>query len=157
MSHHLNIQISFFRWVLFLSHVSHFAAVLNSSINFLIYCFVGRNFRREFFKLINIRYASSFRREFFKLINIRYMSIFRREFCKVINFRYMSNFRREFFKLINIMYVYINFWYKCNFRESFSSSVISSIFIIIFRSGSLGPVTQSLMDRETHTTRNENL
>jgi len=43
------------RWVICLSHVSHFAGVLNSSINFLIYCFIGRNFRKEFFKIFNIR------------------------------------------------------------------------------------------------------
>jgi len=44
------------RWVVCLYHVSHLCGVLNSSINFLIYCFVGRNFRQEFFKLVRPRY-----------------------------------------------------------------------------------------------------
>lgn len=42
-------------WLQCLIHVSHFCGVLNSSLNFLIYCFVGRNFRQEFFKLIKLR------------------------------------------------------------------------------------------------------
>ena len=34
-------------WIECLTHISHFTAILNSSINFLIYCVVGHNFRKE--------------------------------------------------------------------------------------------------------------
>jgi len=35
-----------------LTNVSHFTAIINSGINFLIYSFVGNSFRREFCRMI---------------------------------------------------------------------------------------------------------
>ena len=43
------------KWIMCLTHVSHFTGILNSSLNFLIYCFVGHNFRKEFLSLLGIR------------------------------------------------------------------------------------------------------
>ena len=41
-------------WVSCLTHVSHSMSILNSSVNFLIYSFVGHTFRGEFFRMIKI-------------------------------------------------------------------------------------------------------
>ena len=35
------------RWIECLTHISHFTAILNSSTNFLVYCAVGHNFRKQ--------------------------------------------------------------------------------------------------------------
>jgi len=43
------------KWIICLTHISHFTGILNSSLNFLIYCFVGHNFRKEFFNLLGLR------------------------------------------------------------------------------------------------------
>jgi len=43
------------KWIICLTHISHFTGILNSSLNFLIYCFVGHNFRKEFLQLLGIR------------------------------------------------------------------------------------------------------
>ena len=40
-----------------LSPVHHLALITNSSVNFLIYCMVGRTFRAEIFKLFNCKKA----------------------------------------------------------------------------------------------------
>jgi len=44
------------RWIECLTHISHFTAILNSSINFIIYCVVGHNFRKQL--LATIRKSS---------------------------------------------------------------------------------------------------
>ena len=38
----------------FLPEVSHLMQILNSSINFIVYCVVGHDFRREFFKTFRL-------------------------------------------------------------------------------------------------------
>jgi len=43
------------KWIICLTHISHFTGILNSSLNFLIYCFVGHNFRKEFLHLLGLR------------------------------------------------------------------------------------------------------
>lgn len=43
------------KWIMCLNHISHFTGILSSSTNFLIYCFVGHNFRGEFLLLIGLR------------------------------------------------------------------------------------------------------
>ena len=35
------------KWIECLTHISHFTVILNSSINFLVYCVVGHNFRKQ--------------------------------------------------------------------------------------------------------------
>jgi len=42
-------------WIECLNHISHFTGILSSSVNFLIYCFIGHNFRREFLCLLGLR------------------------------------------------------------------------------------------------------
>jgi len=43
------------KWIECLTHISHFTAILNSSINFLIYCVVGHNFRKELLSTLGIK------------------------------------------------------------------------------------------------------
>lgn len=43
------------KWILCLTHFSHFSVVFSSSINFLIYCFVGHNFRKEFLQMVGLQ------------------------------------------------------------------------------------------------------
>ena len=47
-------------WIRCLTHVSHTMSILNSSVNFLIYSFVGHTFRREFFLLIGCEKSCRF-------------------------------------------------------------------------------------------------
>lgn len=41
-------------WIQCLMHVSHLLNIFNSSVNFVIYCFIGHGFRREFFRMIGL-------------------------------------------------------------------------------------------------------
>jgi len=43
------------KWIECLNHISHFTGILSSSTNFLIYCFIGHNFRKEFLVLLRLR------------------------------------------------------------------------------------------------------
>jgi len=43
------------KWIECLTHISHFTGILSSSTNFLIYCFIGHNFRKEFLVLLRLR------------------------------------------------------------------------------------------------------
>jgi len=43
------------KWIECLLHISHFTGILSSSLNFLIYCFIGHNFRKEFLVLLRLR------------------------------------------------------------------------------------------------------
>ena len=44
-------------YIKILLHVSHLASILNSSINFIIYCFVGGRFRNEMMKMMANRFS----------------------------------------------------------------------------------------------------
>ena len=46
------------RWIECLTHVSHFTTILNSSINFLVYCLVGHNFRKQLLISLGLRQNS---------------------------------------------------------------------------------------------------
>ena len=46
------------RWIECLTHVSHFTTILNSSINFLVYCLVGHNFRKQLLVSLGLRTSS---------------------------------------------------------------------------------------------------
>ena len=46
------------RWIKCLTHVSHFTTILNSSINFLVYCLVGHNFRKQLLLTLGLSRAS---------------------------------------------------------------------------------------------------
>ena len=46
------------RWIKCLTHVSHFTTILNSSINFLVYCLVGHNFRKQLLITLGLRRAN---------------------------------------------------------------------------------------------------
>ena len=46
------------RWIECLTHVSHFTTILNSSINFLVYCLVGHNFRKQLLVSLGLRQNS---------------------------------------------------------------------------------------------------
>jgi len=41
-------------WIECLTHVSHVLSIFNSSVNFIIYCFIGHGFRREFFRMVGL-------------------------------------------------------------------------------------------------------
>ena len=43
------------KWIECLTHISHFTAIFNSSINFLVYCVVGHNFRKQLFCTIGLK------------------------------------------------------------------------------------------------------
>merc|ERR1712107_907354 len=47
------------KWIECLTHISHFTAIFNSSINFLVYCVVGHNFRKQLFCTIGIKKMES--------------------------------------------------------------------------------------------------
>lgn len=42
------------KWIECLNHVSHFTGILSSCTNFLIYSFIGHNFRKEFLQLLGL-------------------------------------------------------------------------------------------------------
>ena len=42
------------KWIECLTHISHFTSILNSSINFLVYCVVGHNFRKQLLLTLGI-------------------------------------------------------------------------------------------------------
>jgi len=43
------------RWIECLTHISHCSQILNSSLNFLVYCFVGHNFRKQLLLSLGIK------------------------------------------------------------------------------------------------------
>ena len=46
-------------WMQALMYISHMAMILNSSVNFIVYCLVGNNFRREMCRLFGFRKYST--------------------------------------------------------------------------------------------------